>query len=492
MANVQYNNMTFLSRRFVGKVQTAESVRISVKTDISDVLSVGVDSVINSYEASRGEASFYGKTNIKFLYSDGTSILSSNYNTDFTASIASELLDTDSKLTFDVVTVDSKADVSANTATLTILLEITAYAYVSEGTPYMRDCEDIFTRVESIETLQSADIFNIPIVVDEELNATRNISTVLLAESSLCATDYTVTNGVLHLSGEAIVRLTYLSDGNIVTDTLPFAFDRELDAEGIDAESQLKLALNVKNTRVRLDIAEEDVNTQFSLEIVATARVEATKIGVTDIVTDAYGTDCDFSFERKTITTTLPCGSTVAKKRTTQSLPLDGGRTPLTAVNVGAIVTKCTSQERRAEVEGVIYTTVLYSTENGVVSEPLELPFVESVDVDYLMPQCLSSAKATVVAFTVRDNGGLQAEGELCFTIESERDVTYTVIVVAEEQPFDKTQLPAIEVCLAHKGETLWQLAKSLHMSEEDVLAVNPEITNPLEQDARIVVFNKI
>ena len=102
--SLQFQNLSSLSRRFIGKIQTAESVRISVKTDIAQVLSVGVDSTINSYEASRGEVSFYGKTNIKFLYSDGTTVLSSGYNADFTASMASELLDTDSKLTFDVVT----------------------------------------------------------------------------------------------------------------------------------------------------------------------------------------------------------------------------------------------------------------------------------------------------------------------------------------------------------------------------------------------------
>lgn len=492
MSNVQFNNLSSLSRRFIGKIQTAESVRISVKTDIAQVLSVGVDSAINSYEASRGEVSFYGKTNIKFLYSDGTTVLSSGYNADFTASMASELLDTDSKLTFDVVTVDSKVDTNANTATLTILLEITAYAYVTETVPYFASGEDVFCKTEGVELLQTADIVNLPVVIDEELNASRNITTVLLAESSLCVNDYTCLAGVLRISGNATVRLTYVSEGNIVTDTLPFEFDREFDATGIDADSQLKLVLTPKNTKVRLNITEEEVNTTFTVEIAASARVEALKIGVADVVSDAYGANCDFAFERKSIVTTLPCGSTVERKRTNSSLPLDAGKRVLTAVNVGAIVTKCQSLEKRALVEGVVYATLLYATEVGTESAQLELPFAETVDVDYLMPQCNSFAKVVVTDFVVRDNGGLQAETELCISIESERDVTISVIVSAEEQPFDKSQLPAIEVCLAHKGETLWQLAKGLHMSEEDLLAINPEITNPLEQDARIVVFNKI
>ena len=243
---------------------------------------------------------------------------------------------------------------------------------------------------------------------------------------------------------------------------------------------------------MRLDISEDDVNTMFTVEVTANARVEATKIGVVDVVNDGYGTNCDFAFERKSVTTTLPCGSAMERKKVSTSLPLEAGKTVLTAVNVGAVVTNCQSMERRALVEGVVYATLLYSTEVGTESAQLELPFSETVDVDYLMPQCQSFANVVVADFNVKDNGGLQADMDMCIFIESERDVTFTVIVSAEEQPFDKTQLPAIEVCLAHKGETLWQLAKGLHMSEEELLAINPEITNPLEQDARIVVFNKI
>lgn len=489
---MQFSDLSILSRRFVGKIQTAESVRISVKTDISDVLSVGVDSCVNSYESSRGEVSFYGKTNVRFLYSDGTTVSGQNYNADFTASLSSELLDTDSKLTFDVTTVETKVDSNANTATLTILLEITAYAYITENTSFLCASEDVFCRTENVEYLQSADIYQLPLAIDEELSASRNITSALLAESGLCINEYTLTEGILHIAGDATVRLTYVSDGVIVTDALSFRFERELDATGIDSDCQLRLTPFVKNTKVRLNIGDEQVNSTFTAEIAASLRVEAIKIGACDVVADAYGANCDYDVTRKSVTTTLPCGSTVERKRITASLPLESGKTPLTAVNATAIVTKCTSFERRAEVQGVVQTTVLYSTESGTEARTLELPFSETLSVDYLMPQCASFCKVTVAEITVKDAGGLQAEAELCFNVESERDVTCTVIVSAEELPFDKKSLPAIEVCLAKKGETLWQLCKGLHVSEEDLLAVNPEITNPLENDARIVIFNKI
>lgn len=491
MANVQFQNATFCRRVVIGRIQTAESIRISVKNDIQQVISVGVDSAVNSYDANAGEAVFYGKTNIKFLYSDGTSLNSSNYNADFTASIASEYITPESKLTFDVVTVDSKVDTSANTATLTVLLEVTVYGYVSQSSTYLCGGDDVFVKTESLETLQSADVVNLNCVIDEELTASKNISTVLVAESSICVTDYTLSGGILKICGTATARLTYISDGDITCDVLPFEFERELDASEILPDSQLKLRITPKNTKVRLDISEE-INTAFTVEITANVRVEATKLGVVETVCDAYGSNCDFIFEKNNVCTTLPCGSVSTDKTVTASVEHDESKNPLAAVNAGAVVTKCVSGEKQATVDGVVYATVLYETDAGIIGEQLEIPFSQNVEVSFLAAQCVSYADVIVTDFCVAVKNGLQVTAQLRISIDSERQVEYCLITSAEERPFDKKQLPAIEICLAKRGETLWNLAKNLHMSQEDLLATNPEIKNPLEQDARIVVFNAI
>ena len=492
MSNLQFQNTTGAVRVTIGKIQTAENIRISVKNDIAEVLSVGVDSTVNSYEATEGEVTMFGKTAIKFLYNDGAAIAASTYNADFSANLTNPQISAGTELCFDVVTVDTKVETNANTATLAVLLEITAYAYITDSTPCLVGGEDIFVKTENLEVLESAEIFNLTAVIDEQLTSTKTISTVLLAESCLCISDYTVADDVLRVSGEATVRLTYLSEGSIVTDTLPFRFERELDASEILQQAQLKITPVVRGTKVRLDIAEDSVNTDFTVEIVANLCVESCVVGVVEVVTDCYGPSCDFEFGRKTLQTTLPCGSVVAKKTVDCTLPLENGKTVLTAVNVGAQVTKCTSLEKCAQVEGIIFATVLTEAEGGTESTRLELPFIQSVDIDYLAPQCQSFATANVASFNMQDTAGLTATAELCIAVDSCRTVSYSVITEATEKPFDKTQLPAIEVCLAHKGETLWELAKGLHMSEEDLLAVNPEITSPLQKDARIVVYNKI
>ncbi len=491
MANVQFKDATFFVRKQMGKTQTVQNVRISVKNDIAEVLSVGVDTVVNSYEATEGEVTFFGKTAIKFLYDDGTATVGSNYTSDLAESLQNSLFSVETKCSFDVATVDVKVETNANTAVITVLSEVTVWAYLPRNVTYFADSDDAFVRKQNIEVLTAADVKNLPFAVEEELVASQTISTVLMAESSLCVCDYTNADGVLRISGKAAVRFTYLSEGNVVTDNLPFEFSSEFDASEIPSDAQLFVTPFVKATKVRLDIAEDSVNTEFSVEISALLRVEQTVSSVLETVADAYGTNCDFLFQRQNVKTTLPCGSAVARKNTEGTLPWDGKEIVAT-VNTEALVTKCTSLEKAARVEGVVSTTVLFKSENGLESTRLELPFIQTVEVDFLAPQCESFATVSVEEFSLTDGENLKYNAELCVTVDAFHDVDYNLIVSVEDVLFDKKKLAAVEVCLAHKGETLWELAKGLHMSTEDLLAVNPEVSDPLEKDARIVVYNKI
>lgn len=490
MSNVQFQEASFFSRREIAKIQTTQNVRVSAKNDIAEVLSVGVDTVVNSYEAALGEVTFFGKTAIKLLYNDGVSVVGSNYTADLAESVQNSLLTADSKCVFDVVTMDVKVQTSANVATITVLSEVTVFAYVAQPVTYFADSDNLFLRTQSIEVATAADVQSLPFPVEADLVASTTISGVLMAESTLCIKDYVNAEGVLKVSGDAAVRLTYQNGESIVADVLPFKFSHEFDAATIPPEAQLVLTPFVKGTKVRLDIAEDSQNTEFSVEIAAILRLEQTVSTALTVVNDAYGTDCDFVFRREKVQTTLPCGSAVQCKRVSGTVA--DAKDVLAVTNVGALVTDCISLDGHAQVEGVLLATALFRTENGIESTQLELPFIQTVDVDFLAPQCASAATVAVTDFSLQQDSSPQYSAVLCITVDAWRNQQHNVIASADEKPFDKTQLSAIEVCLAHKGETLWELAKGLHMSEDDLLAVNPEISTPLQKDARIVVYNKI
>jgi hypothetical protein len=489
MSNLQFKNVTYFTKQFVGKLQTTVNIRISAKKEIAEVISIGSESAIVSYESTNGSASFYGKTHIKFLYDDGMGKVSSNYNADFTADVQSELLTTDSKLLFDVVTVDTQVDTNANTAMLAILLEISVYGYVAKTVKCLVGGENVFARKHNISLLQNVETMQIPFVVDEELTATHPIEGVLLAESGLCISDHYFTDGTLHLKGIATIRLTYTSDGQIFTDSLPFDFEREVDVAPISSNN-LQLMVAVRTTKVRLDITQEG-NKVFLADITCNLQLESTTVNGLEIVTDCYGTDCDFTLEKQSITTTLPLPTVCGERTFSANLPKEGDKRLQTAVNVSAVVTKCSSCADSIVVDGIVYATAIYAGEH-TESEVIEIPFSQKLEAPGMCVGDAVWANVVVTNFDLLDNDELTANVTLCLRANCSRDANYMVITDTERIPFDKTNLPALEIFLAHKGETLWELAKNLHMSTQDIIATNPQLSDPLSEDARIVVFNKI
>ena len=47
----------------------------------------------------------------------------------------------------------------------------------------------------------------------------------------------------------------------------------------------------------------------------------------------------------------------------------------------------------------------------------------------------------------------------------------------------------AIEIYFAKTGDTIWDIAKELKVTEEQLLNQNPDLVSPLEKDEKVVLY---
>ena len=101
--------------------------------------------------------------------------------------------------------------------------------------------------------------------------------------------------------------------------------------------------------------------------------------------------------------------------------------------------------------------------------------------------------KLTVTAFNLRLIGGILAYDfvvKYSFTGVTHKKAEY--VVKADEGEARKISDAAISVYLPEKGDTLWSVAKTLGMSEDEVLKTNGELNFPLSGDERIIIYREI
>ena len=81
---------------------------------------------------------------------------------------------------------------------------------------------------------------------------------------------------------------------------------------------------------------------------------------------------------------------------------------------------------------------------------------------------------------TVQISASVSCAGELCGV---------TAINVGEEREID---LSGISVYIVSEGETLWDVAKALNMSEKEILAQNASLQGGISGGDRVVVFRAL
>ncbi len=151
----------------------------------------------------------------------------------------------------------------------------------------------------------------------------------------------------------------------------------------------------------------------------------------------------------------------------------------------------CRRTESGVEVEGVVTAEVFArNADGGRKSRTLSLPFVfplpiegESVEVD-----------CAVCGLNVRrKNGGeVDAECTVKLSARSYDKQTWSYIQearIGEEKPVCHS---AVSVFMTREGEELWEIAKRLSKTPEELKSSNPELTFPVSSGQRIFVYRRI
>ena len=90
-----------------------------------------------------------------------------------------------------------------------------------------------------------------------------------------------------------------------------------------------------------------------------------------------------------------------------------------------------------------------------------------------------------------RQEGEIEAEATLKITLRKERKVLSRLVCSAEEGEAVEEPDSAISVYIPRAGDGLWELAKSLKKTPEEVLANNPDVEFPIREGQRVIIYRK-
>ena len=484
---------------YYGKSREYEfTVTARILSKYENIKSIAADCAdISEYktECSSGRLFITGRVNFKLIANDGEAgVVALNYNVDFDEKAEADFITPESVVMGEISVQEVRVNVlGGNEAEVSAKCRFLFTEILSEETEMLPVSEAVLTKKEAFS------IGRLQVCPQKDFAVTREIPVssekgILQADASAVITQTYVQDGVLTVKGTAYLQVISLSSEDLPQVTLiSIDFDEETDAGSFTGNSVPMVRIKPVGTRIRINSDEERSVTQA--EMTFRLFVYAMHEDITECIVDDYSTTHNTESRYEDIHGISYYGMTTAQIGFSGRAECD---TPVARAlglyNGKAVVTQAEAGEGNVRISGMVTGNFIYlDGDDRLSSNRFVLPFAAIVNVPEARQEMRVSADAVVTDAAVKRNGaGADIAGTVTVNLYLTHNTTARVIAevtVGEEKIRSDA---AIEVVIAGVGDDLWSIGKSLEMNPDELLAVNPELKEPLCEQTRVVVYRHL
>lgn len=463
------------------------------ESEIREILSLSADAVVNSAESLMGAVNFGGRVNFRVIYSDTDGNLNSlNYFADFSDRLICDYAEPKSNVVVKARVAKVEHETRGREADITANLQIDAYVINSNVTELLKEGANMHFKNKSVtlNAVGKARSYNFTFESEQQLNS--SVTKLLMAEAAATVEKAYVNEDVLTAAGRLYLNVLHLHGEEIKGQILEIPFNEEINTPHLQGADRLSVDIFVNSVKIHMDITEgEESNTLTAIAGLGVNIIPFTSIE-RQVAVDAFSTLNETEITALPLTNTVYAGKIRHSFLNEGQIPSEGLVKPLALTGLAARIANVRTEGSVAVIQGIQDGSLLYLDSEGKVSSlKIEMPFAAEVSSEHEFSLARASIAITSATFRRMQNfveiafvSEIDVDCFQKFTVNAVSDIT----VNAEREK----NMSGIEVCFAQAGETLWEISKSLLMSEEEIRALNPDIQTPLKETTKILVYRKL
>ncbi len=467
--------------------QTA--VECKFGAEVEAVIASDARVILTGAEAENGGVRYYGKAHFLIVYEDSEKrVCRAEKGVEFSARIEDErcfpALTARARLTVENLSVRREGA----SVYLTALLGADVSLYGEQSFEYLAGGELICRREPA--TVLTAHLLGGSAEAEDEFE-TEYIGDILLHSETVGTPEITVSTGSLRAEGEINLCILALKGDTVVSFERLVPFSIEIPCEDAYPGRNAELRVSVLDVSIHADTNEEKEKCKITAEFTLGAEGCVYEEAEIDVVTDAFSRTHEVKLSYGETTTSgagnTHCVTERISGKAALSAPIDFSDT-LLAVTLQRAEANLVRAEDGVRLEGVaLATLIVRSSENEVRGMEISLPFSVEADAE--------EAEVSVLVCSMnarqRQEGEIDAEATLKICYKESKCVSAKYVCDAEEGEETPVSDCAVSVYIPCAGDGLWELAKSLKKSPEEVSENNPELEFPVKEGQRVVIYRK-
>ena len=496
-------------RKHMGETQTVVDVILQKsEAPIGRVLVANAQPCVQQIEVLNGEATYSGDVEFNLVYADEQGqVFTAHENAPLRGKIENVALNPLMKPIYNVEVIEVKVqdmDESAKiTAAIGLKLDVICQDEVMEVKP---TSENIELKSETEKHLVEVSSGTKTITLTEQFDSKTPVQSVALALAEANLKAISAGTGYFTADGEVFVNalLKVHTDEGVelknFMETLDFK--EELEDENLQKGDIIQAFAYVRPQDIKVELMAEAQGEEqasqsqtIAVEVVVTIKYVAMREEECEVYTDAFSMTNKTNLVLDTLVTSKLLKSESFEANIEGQTILDETRiSKICSVTNETITVASTKLDAgNLFVEGVANATVVYLTDDDtpmLASLELEVPFSNKFVVnDEFDGEIFATAHIMDIEAKLRKGREITVNFEVCFDVDvysTESIIVIKDIELAEELPANAYSL---EIYVAPRGSTLWDVSKHLLVTEEVLLRQNPNLVFPLESAQSIVHF---
>ncbi|MBQ8295164.1 MAG: DUF3794 domain-containing protein [Clostridia bacterium] len=324
---------------------------------------------------------------------------------------------------------------------------------------------------------------------------TEYVGDILLHSETAVVNHVSAGAGQIHVEGELNLNICVLrSDESVCSYERLIPFQLQIPSDEAFGRITVGAKVNVKSAHLSAGTDEEKGKSKIVFSYCLSAECFLSMQEEFPVVNDAYSTLSELQLKKSNdggryLTKHVKCTERVSGVAAL-SPAIEGDYVLQASVLPRAEIT-CRKGERGMEAEGAVLAEVIMrGADGGYRSTSLSLPFLFPLEID----GDVAEVDCAVCGLNVRKKQSGETEAEatlkLCVRVYEERTWEY-VSEVTEGEAYPEND-SAFSVFIPRAGEDLWQVAKRLRCTPEELQNSNPELEFPLKEGKKLYIYRQI
>lgn len=482
-------------------VKTEKCEQTVLACSIDTAMKGGVDKILSARAQvsslkvvpAEGQAAISGKLNVKAIYLNSEGQLeSADYISDFSKTVACPSAKEGGNVTATAKVADVRAAAEGDTVKIQTVVELCPSVTVSDEYELLEDAEGAFIKRGECTFARFAGNSETTCTVDEQYSTGAVVEKVLAFDSAARICKVTADGAGVVAEGEACVTVVYVSDGKAVQKNMTLPFVQRIEtAEGAKCD----VTAEVKDSRLVIGGPANENVFDVKVDVALTAAVYENYKAM--LVTDAYCPARELKLSRLCLSYEDYCDTVRTRERISGSVEAGaegiGINRIVAAFEKENAIATVDVKDNSATVEGVLAVTVIYLDDNeDYKSADIDLPYSVEVGVCEGADSVRIDASSCDVTAKVKRDSEIEVTATVCVGAACGKTQRVCAVDGVEEGEELKPCEDPVSIYFVRRGETLWDIAKKLSMSPEEIAAQNPVVGDSPEAGEKVVVYREV